>query len=47
VLKLNLSQNFDEGVMDLTINSQLEIESIVLISNFDFEVVMDELLFIF
>jgi len=47
VLNFNLTQNFDEGVMDLAINSQFEVESLVLISDFDFEVVMDEQLFIF
>jgi len=47
VLNFNLTQNFDEGVMDLAINSQFEVESLVLISDFDFEVVIDEQLFIY
>jgi len=46
IIKMTLSQNTDEGVLDLNINSQLEIESLIIITDFDYEVIMDDQLFI-
>lgn len=47
IIDLRLIQNFDEGVLNLEIQSSMEIETIIIIAQFDFEVLLDEQLYVF
>lgn len=47
VIDLRLIQNFDEGVLNLEVKSSLEIETIIITAQFDFEVLLDEQLYVF
>lgn len=42
VIDLRLIQNFDEGVLNLEVQSSMEIETIIITAQFDFEVLLDE-----
>jgi hypothetical protein len=47
VIDLRLIQNFDEGVLNLEVQSSMEIETIIITAQFDFEVLLDEQLYVF